>query len=146
MSRAPRRNLPWRNNGPPGPIGLMIGGMKIGVLGLGFMGGTHLQACSKIPQAELLAVMDGNETRLSGDLSSIQGNLGGPGLKMDFSRLRKYRSIEAILDDPEIEAVDVCLPTYLHATTVIQALRSGKHVLCEKPMALDGNEADAMIA
>jgi predicted dehydrogenase len=119
--------------------------MKIGVLGLGFMGSTHLQACSRIPQAELLAVMDRNETRLSGDLSSIQGNLGGPGLKMDFSNLRRYRSVDAILDDPEIEVVDICLPTHLHAPTAIQALRSGKHVLCEKPMALDWNESDKMI-
>jgi predicted dehydrogenase len=128
------------------PIGLMIGPMKIGVLGLGFMGSTHLQACSKIPQAELLAVMDGDETRRSGDLSSIQGNLGGTGLKMDFSDVRKYASIDTILGDPDIEAVDVCLPTHLHAPTVIQALRAGKHVLCEKPMALDGKQADEMIA
>ncbi len=120
--------------------------MKIGVLGLGFMGSTHLQGYSRIPQAELSAVMDGNDTRLSGDLSSIQGNLGGPGLKMDFSGLKKYRTVDAILGDPEIEAVDICLPTHLHARTAIQALRAGKHVLCEKPMALDGNEADSMIA
>jgi predicted dehydrogenase len=120
--------------------------MKIGLLGLGFMGSTHLQGYGSIPQAELAAVMDGNEARLSGDLSSIQGNLGGPGLKMDFSALRKYQSVEAILADPEIEAVDICLPTHLHASAAIQALRAGKHVLCEKPMALNGDDSDRMIA
>ncbi len=124
----------------------VTGSMKIGVLGLGFMGSTHLRGWGKIPQAEVIAVIDSNETRLSGDLSSIQGNLGGPGAKMDFSAMRKYRSIEAILDDPDVEAIDVCLPTYLHAPTVIRALRAGKHVVCEKPMALDGDAADAMIA
>jgi molybdopterin-guanine dinucleotide biosynthesis protein A len=41
--------------------------------------------------------MDQDEVRLSGDLSSIQGNLGGPGLKMDFSVVRRYRSLDAIL-------------------------------------------------
>jgi predicted dehydrogenase len=110
------------------------------------MGSTHLQAWSKIPQAELLAVVDKNETRLSGDLSSIQGNLGGPGRKMDFSAVRKYCSIDAILNDPDIEAVDICLPTFLHTQTTLEALRAGKHVLCEKPMSLHGVDADAMIA
>jgi predicted dehydrogenase len=89
--------------------------------------------------------MDLDETRLSGDLSSIQGNLGGPGAKMDFSAVRKYRSVEDILSDRDLEAVDICLPTFLHADVAIRALRTGKHVFCEKPMALDGEDADAMI-
>ncbi len=110
------------------------------------MGSTHLQAWNRIPHAELLAVMDLDKTRLSGDLSSIQGNIGGPGTKMDFSAVKKFRSVEEILADTEIEAVDVCLPTFLHAGVTIQALRAGKHVLCEKPMALEGIDADAMIA
>jgi predicted dehydrogenase len=124
----------------------MIGGMKIGMLGLGFMGSTHLQMWSRMPNAEILAVLDSDETRLSGDLSSIQGNLGGPGRKMDFSAVRKYRTIDEILADPDIEAVDICLPTFLHASVAIRALRAGKHVLAEKPMALNGNDADAMVA
>jgi predicted dehydrogenase len=120
--------------------------MKIAVFGLGFMGSTHLKAMAKIPQAELTAVMDIDETRLSGDLSSIQGNIGGPGEKLDFSGVRKYRTVEEALRDAEIEAVDVCLPTNLHAPVTIQALRAGKHVLVEKPMALDGEAADQMVA
>lgn len=123
-----------------------MGPMKIGVLGLGFMGSTHLQALARIPNAALAAVMDLDEVRLSGDLSSVHGNLGGPGLRMDFSTIRKYNSVEAILADPDIEAIDVCLPTFLHAAVTIQALRAGKHVLCEKPMALNGRDADAMLA
>lgn len=124
----------------------MIASMKIGVLGLGFMGSTHLQAWARIPEAELLAVMDVDPKRLSGDLSSIQGNLGGPGMQMDFSEVKRYTSIEAILADPDVKAVDICLPTFLHKTAAVQALRAGKHVLCEKPMALNGEEADAMIS
>jgi predicted dehydrogenase len=120
--------------------------MKIGVLGLGFMGSTHLKALATIPGAELVAVMDLDEKRLSGDLSGIQGNIGGPGENMDFSRVRKYRTVEEALNDPELEAVDICLPTFLHAPVALQALQAGKHVLVEKPMALDGAAADQMIA
>jgi predicted dehydrogenase len=120
--------------------------MKIAVFGLGFMGSTHLKALRNIPGAELVAVMSNVEKQLTGDLSEIQGNIGGPGEKMDFSRVRKYRSVEEALRDPEIEAVDICLPTHFHAQAAIDALRAGKHVLVEKPIALTGADADWIIA
>jgi predicted dehydrogenase len=118
--------------------------MRIGVLGLGFMGSTHLQALADIPGAQLAAVMDADERRLSGDLGGIQGNLGGPGRQMDFSGAARYRTVDEILADARLDAVDICLPTHLHAPIAIQALRAGKHVLVEKPMALDGAAADAI--
>jgi predicted dehydrogenase len=120
--------------------------MKIAVVGLGFMGSTHLNALKNIPEAELAAVVSSDEKKLSGDLRSIQGNIGGPGEKMDFSRVKKYRTIAQALADPEIEAVDICLPTDQHSSAALAALRAGKHVLVEKPMALDGAAADEMLA
>lgn len=110
------------------------------------MGSTHLKAIQNIPAAELVAVVSDVPEKLTGDLSSIQGNLGGPGLKFDFSDLRKYRDPYDALRDKEIDAVDLCLPTHLHAPVAMAALRAGKHVLVEKPMALDGEEADRMLA
>lgn len=120
--------------------------MKIGVFGLGFMGSTHLQAWRKTPRAELAAVVCDIPKRLEGDLSDVQGNIGGPGERMDFSRLARYSDPYIALRNPEIEAVDICLPTDLHAPVALAALKAGKHVLVEKPMALCGEEADAMIA
>jgi predicted dehydrogenase len=120
--------------------------MRIAVLGLGFMGSTHLKAWKNIAGATLFAVADGIEKRLTGDLSDIQGNIGGPGEKMDFSQVRKYRTPEEALADREIEAVDICLPTDQHVSVATQALRAGKHVLLEKPMALDAAGADAVLA
>ena len=102
--------------------------MKIAVLGLGFMGSTHLKALKNIPRATLAAIMSGDEKKLSGDLTGIQGNLGGPGESMDFSSVAKYRGVEEVLRDPNVEAVDICLPTDLHAPVAIEALRAGKHV------------------
>jgi predicted dehydrogenase len=119
--------------------------MKIGVFGLGFMGSTHLKAYKLIPQAELAAVVSDIPQALTGDLSHIQGNIGGPGEKMDFSALAKYSDPFEALENPAIEAVDICLPTHLHAPVAIAALRAGKHVLVEKPMALTGENCDAVI-
>ena len=62
--------------------------MKIAVLGLGFMGSTHLKAYKNIPGVRLAAVASNDETQLTGDLSGIQGNIGGPGEKLDFSAVR----------------------------------------------------------
>lgn len=119
--------------------------MRIGLLGLGFMGSTHWNGLARIPGVQVAAVMDSDEKRLSGDLSGIQGNLGEAGKALDFSGLRKYRTVAEILADPDLDAVDVCLPTRWHADVTIQALRAGKDVLVEKPMALDGESAEAMI-
>lgn len=120
--------------------------MKIGVIGLGFMGATHLKALANIPGAELAAVMDLDERRLSGDLSGIQGNLGGPAQKWDFSGIGRYRSVAEMAADGGIDAVDVCLPTHLHAPVTLELLRAGKHVLVEKPMALNRASCEEMIA
>jgi len=119
--------------------------MKIAVLGLGFMGSTHLKALRQIPDVEVVAVASDEERRLSGDLSGVQGNIGGPGERMDFSGLAKYVDWRDAVEDPNAEAVGICLPTHLHAPAAMAALRAGKHVLVEKPMALDGASADAMI-
>lgn len=118
--------------------------MRVAVLGLGFMGSTHLNALLSIPGAELAAVCSRDEKKLSGDLSAVQGNIGGPGEKLDFSRVAKYRQVRRVLEDPSVEAVDICLPTSLHAPVAIQAMQAGKHVLVEKPMALDAESARQM--
>jgi predicted dehydrogenase len=120
--------------------------MRLAVLGLGFMGSTHLKALRAIPGAQLAAVYSGDASKLSGDLSAIQGNIGGPGEKFDFSNVAKYTTIEELLADRSIDAVDICLPTHLHADVAVEALRSGKHVLVEKPIALDADSAKGMLA
>ncbi len=119
--------------------------MKIGVLGLGFMGSTHLKAYKQIPQVEIAAVASDIPKALTGDLSHIQGNIGGPGEKFDFSDVAKYSDPYGALRNPDVEAVDICLPTNMHAPVAIAALRAGKHVLVEKPMALSMAECDEML-
>jgi predicted dehydrogenase len=119
--------------------------MKIGVVGLGFMGSTHLKAIDKLPGVELVAVSDPKEEILVGDLSGIQGNLGGPGEKYDFSGIGRYPDWRDLLRDDNVEAVDFCTPTFLHVENVLAALAAGKHVLVEKPMAIRSEDADRML-
>jgi predicted dehydrogenase len=120
--------------------------MRIAVAGLGFMGMVHLKAIRNIPSAQLAAVVSEDPAKRSGDLSGVGGNLGGPGERMDFSAVAQYSSAEEAIRDPNVDAIDLCLPTHLHAPLTIEALRNGKHVLVEKPMALDGEQCDLMIA
>jgi len=119
--------------------------MRIGVIGLGFMGTTHLKALRNIPGVELGAVASNNQKALSGDLSDVQGNLGSGGERFDFGNAQRYSDPFEAVRDPGVEAVDICLPTHLHAPVAIAALRAGKHVLVEKPMAMDAAECAEMI-
>lgn len=120
--------------------------MRIGVIGLGFMGTTHLKAWKSVPQGEIVAVCSADPKKLTGDLTAIQGNLGTGGERFDFSQIKTYSELQDILADADVDAVDICLPTHLHSQVAIASLKAGKHVLVEKPMALDGGAADEMIA
>src|SRR5271157_1202721 len=115
--------------------------MRLAVLGLGCMGVTHLKALREVPGAEIAALYSSDDRKLSGDLSA----LGNPEGLIDISGAHPYREIERAIADPAVEAVDICLPTYLHDVVAVEALRAGKHVLVEKPMALDGFGADRML-
>src|SRR5581483_5342529 len=64
----------------------------------------------------------------------------------DLSAARKYGEWRELIDDPKLDAVDICLPTDLHAPAAIAALEGGKHVLCEKPMALSADDCERMLA
>jgi predicted dehydrogenase len=120
--------------------------MKIGIIGLGFMGATHLDAFAKLPDAHVAAVCSGNPRALSGDLSQTGGNRAGSARIYDFSAVKKYTRWQDLIADAELDAVDICLPTDLHAEVTVAALQAGKHVLVEKPMALTLNDCERMMA
>ena len=119
--------------------------MRIAIIGLGFMGSTHLKGLQTVTGATLAAVAESDPVKRSGDMSSIQGNLGGPGETFDFSNVAQYADAEELFADPNVDAVDICLPTNLHKPLTLAALRAGKHVLVEKPMGLNREECEEMI-
>ncbi len=110
------------------------------------MGATHLDAYSKLEEARVSAVCTGDVKRLSGDLSGAGGNIQREKSSFDFSKARKYTQWRELVLDPDLEIIDICLPTDLHAAVAIAALTAGKHVLCEKPMALTAADCERMIA
>jgi len=120
--------------------------IRIGIVGIGFMGMIHYLAARKLKGARVEAICSRDEKKLAGDWRSIQGNFGPRGEQMDLSGLRKYRDLKDLLADPNIDLIDVCNPTHLHPETAIKALAAGKHVVVEKAIALEAKDADAMVA
>src|SRR5437868_5767338 len=103
--------------------------VSIGIVGVGFMGMIHYLAARKLKGARVTAICSRDPKKLAGDWRGIRGNFGPPGEKMDLSKVKKYDHLDALLDDPEIDLVDICYPTHLHAPTAMAALKAGKHVL-----------------
>jgi predicted dehydrogenase len=119
--------------------------VRIGIVGIGFMGMIHYLAAQKLKGARVAAICSRDPKKLAGDWRSIRGNFGPPGTWMDLGKVKKYDELEHMFADPEIDLVDVCNPTHLHPSTARAALRAGKHVLVEKAIALTTRDADAML-
>ena len=119
--------------------------MRIGVIGLGFMGSTHLEAYQQVRGFELAAVSSSSAKKLAGDLSDVGGNLGRGAGVIDFGSAGRHSRAEDLIEDPLVEGVDICTPTDLHKPLALRALAAGKHVLVEKPMALSGEDCDEMV-
>src|SRR5690348_6797795 len=119
--------------------------VRIGIVGIGFMGMIHYLGARNLKGARVTAICSRDPKKLAGDWRGIRGNFGPPGRVMDLAAVKKYDRLDALLADPDIDLVDVCNPTAQHPETAIAALRAGKHVLVEKAIALRPEDADAMV-
>lgn len=106
--------------------------MKIGLIGAGGISQVHCAGYQNLPQVQVCAVAD-----LIIERAETRAELFGA---------RAYASLEAMLAAESLDAVDICVPSYLHAEMSVQCLDAGLHVLCEKPMAFDRAGADAVLA
>ncbi|WP_455851684.1 Gfo/Idh/MocA family oxidoreductase [Pantoea endophytica] len=108
--------------------------VRVGLIGAGRMGSFHAENLAwRVPGAILAAVADPQP----GAADALTNKLGVA---------KAYSDLHALLQDPEIEAVAIAAPARTHAEWVIAAARAGKHVFCEKPMAVTLDEADRAIA
>lgn len=105
---------------------------NFGILGCGLVANIHTEALSRIEEANLIGVADNN-------LAAAESFAQKQGVKA-------YENYAEMLSDPEVDVVCVCTPSCFHAQNAIEALRHGKHVVLEKPMALTPEEADEVIA
>jgi myo-inositol 2-dehydrogenase/D-chiro-inositol 1-dehydrogenase len=107
--------------------------MRVALVGYGAWGRHHARALEAAPSAELAAIV-------------AHGEASAAAAREERPHVALHRDLAPVLADPSIEAVVVAAPNALHAGIALAALRAGKHVLLEKPMALTLADCDALIA
>ena len=118
--------------------------IKVGVIGLGMMGQTHLDVYAKRADAKVIAISDRDPGRLSGKVRAA-GNVEGQAQgAFDLSQAATYAEGMDLIKDKSVDLVDICLATPLHVEYAIAALKKGKHVLVEKPLARTGKDAQKL--
>ncbi|MEM7681327.1 MAG: Gfo/Idh/MocA family oxidoreductase [Planctomycetota bacterium] len=115
--------------------------VRVGVIGAGMMGATHLDAYAQLQGVEVVAIAARNPQGVAEKLSA-GGNIEGMGQgKFDLSGVRLYAEGHELIADPNVDLVDVCLPTTMHLDYGLAVLEAGKHLLMEKPLARTYAEA-----
>ncbi len=119
--------------------------IKVAMIGFGGIAKSHKKGYDILKAQgapiELVAICDIDLEQFE-KVQSI--NLAG-GSKCDLSEQRLYTDIDEMLEKENIDMVDICLPSYLHCEYTVRMLRAGKHVLCEKPMALTSEDCQIML-
>ena len=109
--------------------------VKVGIIGCGgIANGKHMPSLSKLPNVELVAFCDIVIERAE----AAKAKYGTPDAKV-------YENYKDLLADETIEVVHVCTPNRSHSFITVDALDAGKHVMCEKPMAINSVEAKKML-
>ena len=106
--------------------------IKTAVFGTGFMGRVHTEGIRRLGNVEIAAIAGSNDEKAKKFAAEV-------GVE------RSTGDYKTLLKDPEIEAVHVCTPNALHFPMAKAALEAGKHVLCEKPLAMSAAEAEEMV-
>jgi len=105
--------------------------IRVGLIGCGRVAPRHAQSLTQLDETRLVAVADVKPSRAEKFAREYGADL--------------YTDHRVLLDRPDIDAVSICVPSGLHAQVTLDALAAGKHVLVEKPIALNLDDADRMI-
>lgn len=119
--------------------------VRIGIAGLGFMGMVHYLTYRRLEGVEVAAIATPEPERRAGDWTGIKGNFGPPGEQMDLTGVATYESVDQMIAEADLDAIDITLPPSLHAPIGLAALESGRHVFCEKPIAMHTDDAVRMV-
>lgn len=105
------------------------------------MGWIHYLAYQRSENAKVVAFCTRDEKKRAGDWRAIQGNFGPPGEQIDISEMRVYSNALEMIQDDDIDVIDICLPPAMHVDMIRQCIQHGKKCFCEKPLALNYEEA-----
>ncbi len=107
--------------------------LRVAIVGFGFMGQMHAKVYQALENIEIVGVVD--------TFPATVKAVAEYGLSATL-----FPTLEAVLDQTAVDIVDICLPTDLHADAIVTAARAGKHVFCEKPLALTIADAERALA
>ncbi len=93
--------------------------LKVGLVGVGGISGAHIPTWEAMEETALVAICDVRPAQME-----------------KYPEKRQYTDLDEMLEKEELDILDICLPTYLHAEVAIKAMNKGIHVLCEKPISL----------
>ena len=108
------------------------------------MGKMHYHCYNAMDNVQITAVCDADTEQLK-NTSGVSGNISGAEQELDFGDKQLFSDLTSMLAKSELDAVSITSPTFLHANQTIDALNSGKDVLCEKPMALNYSDCLKMV-
>ena len=120
--------------------------IRVGIVGLGFMGRMHYRCWKALPNAKITAICEVNTRVLAAAVEPSKGNVEGTADYIDLKGLDIHSDLDELLATRSVDALAITLPTFLHADTTVKALEAGIHVLCEKLMALSVADCDRMVA
>ncbi len=119
--------------------------IRMGLVGMGFMGQQHFAVHQTLENVDLVAVCDENPDKVAEVVPAIAGNIGDA-TELNLSAQSRYVCVEDMLDNEELDCVDVCVPTHRHADVSVAALEAGCHCIVEKPMGRNVEDCDRMIS
>ena len=106
--------------------------IKVGIIGMGFIGATHIDTLRRIGGVELVAVADVNEAAARKKAE-------------EYGIPKVYGNVDDLIQDPEIQVIHNCTPNHMHLEINEKIIRAGKHVFSEKPLAKDAAESAKMV-
>lgn len=116
--------------------------IKVGIIGQGFIGKMHLATLRQSSLAVVTAVADREPANLEG--KAVGGNIAISG-DISLEGVARYDDGDALLRDPNVDAVLIALPTYLHKEYILKSMAAGKHILCEKPLTRTSAEGKEVL-
>ncbi len=107
-------------------------GIRVAITGTGFMGTVHTESLKRLKGIEVLGIQGSSPEKSKAAAEQLE-------------LPKAYAHWEDLVADPEVDAIHICTPNRLHFPQTVDALKAGKHVLCEKPLAMDTNESAELV-